>query len=646
VKFNPTGSGSFTEKVQVGINGGQGGLTSGSLIGVAHKIEIIPEWLDFGTAFVGKTKELKLTVRNQGETAVLLTASTEAPFSIGAGNSFTLAPSESQAVTVLFSPTASGSYDKKVTLSIGTSTEEIHVTGVSATEEEYLQMLTNAFNAMAQQGSYSTLLKRYDEHMVTIAGLSQLDPSAFSDISNALFEAENDALPDEDPRLQRFFAKLIAIDPIEMTQWLSLLREAYAQGRFDEEYNILLSQGLDTWEIALREIADPSLDSSTAAQAAKDIVYALVASGWQLPLFELQQQDPNAVLAELANFLRRMWWWSDLVEGALQLAPAAIAIICGPNPICLGGVALGEAYWLFVLEKLEEWGIRCGSWGECVNKFIDQTRDVLQQVADKLGADTASSLALAIKGLSEYYFREGPLKSASYEYWGSLFSLVKWMGEGIIDTQNRLERGTGTILVAHGLASHGWDHRGFISNLYPDGTTWWGTLSYKWEQSWEIGYGGKAVPTQVRTMALVSGGDHCANCATKANDIVKWVGQAIQVALEEGANIRAGGVVSFGFTRQGATGVDEVVAALQAAYSDSPVPIIVSWVDSSGQVWYTCIGARCDYYVRSGNAAYIACNQQGQEDYCGARETGVPINSNSPPPEDDSGFCPVGSYNP
>jgi hypothetical protein len=132
-------------------------------------------------------------------------------------------------------------------------------------------------------------------------------------------------------------------------------------------------------------------------------------------------------------------------------------------------------------------------------------------------------------------------------------------------------------------------------------------------------------------MAVVAAGDHCQDCANKAAEIVKWVEQALQLVneLQKGKGEAFPDpryvdqwLVTFAFTRQGAQGIANVITALQNAYGNSPIPIIVSWVNNQGGVSYTCIGsqAACAQVINSGQAARIACNQQGFAGNCLASE--------------------------
>ncbi len=136
VRFDPSESGSFTGNVQVGINGGQGSVSSSPLVGTAHKIEIDPPELSFGLVFVDSTREQKLTVKNQGVTNVPLTVSAVTPFSVVSDGSFVLSPGENREVVVQFNPTTSGNTQGSIRLTSGIVFKEFPATGMAYTEEE------------------------------------------------------------------------------------------------------------------------------------------------------------------------------------------------------------------------------------------------------------------------------------------------------------------------------------------------------------------------------------------------------------------------------------------------------------------------------------------------------------------------------
>ena len=85
VLSNPTGTGSFSTKIQV-----------------------TPGDLNFGYVPVGSTKDLTLTVKNAGGGTLTGNATTSAPFSIVSGGSYNLGAGESQVVTIRYQPTSQG----------------------------------------------------------------------------------------------------------------------------------------------------------------------------------------------------------------------------------------------------------------------------------------------------------------------------------------------------------------------------------------------------------------------------------------------------------------------------------------------------------------------------------------------------------
>jgi hypothetical protein len=57
---------------------------------------------------------------------------------------------------------------------------------------------------------------------------------------------------------------------------------------------------------------------------------------------------------------------------------------------------------------------------------------------------------------------------------------------------------------------------------------------------------------------------------------------------------------------------------LQKRFGESDKIIIVSWMDSNGRIWWSCIGA-CNN-LKPGEAEQIACNMHGFSAGCGAQE--------------------------
>ncbi len=79
-------------------------------------IQVTPGNLNFGYVPVGSTKDLTLTVTNIGGGTLTLTgnATTSAPFSIFSGDSYTLNPGQTRAVTVRYQPTSPGPHTSTV----------------------------------------------------------------------------------------------------------------------------------------------------------------------------------------------------------------------------------------------------------------------------------------------------------------------------------------------------------------------------------------------------------------------------------------------------------------------------------------------------------------------------------------------------
>jgi len=141
VRFDPNESGNFTGTVQVGIQDGQGNVTSSPLVGVAHKIEIQPAELSFGIVIVGTTKEQKLTVKNQGVTTVTIdvpnTTQNATPlFRVVLESPLVLGPSESKEISVELSPIESGQFTGTVKLLISQAFLEVPAKAKAYTEEE------------------------------------------------------------------------------------------------------------------------------------------------------------------------------------------------------------------------------------------------------------------------------------------------------------------------------------------------------------------------------------------------------------------------------------------------------------------------------------------------------------------------------
>jgi hypothetical protein len=203
--------------------------------------------------------------------------------------------------------------------------------------------------------------------------------------------------------------------------------------------------------------------------------------------------------------------------------------------------------------------------------------------------------------------------------WTSAWGLMQWIADtsqNATELRNRVERGFSTILLAGNAVNQSsgsdgsrWFSLGFEKQPYPYGS-WWGAILIYYPAVLT------APDSPLRKVAVVASGDHCQDCSAKAREIVEWVRTALSV-LPTYVNSERGdkGLVAFAFTRPGAHGVDAVIAALQAEFGNSAIPIIISWI-ADGQIKYQCIGtqAACAAARHDGSARRAACLQQNQCD--------------------------------
>ncbi len=205
--------------------------------------------------------------------------------------------------------------------------------------------------------------------------------------------------------------------------------------------------------------------------------------------------------------------------------------------------------------------------------------------------------------------------------------MINWMidrSQPVDEVRHRIERVYGTMLVMQRALQKGWELYWIWKDEYAYGT-WYGAVL-------------RLKPTQdsgdFRVVAL-SGGDHCLDCGLKIGEITAWVGKALEI-LEKKENLLLQpydpygrprpythfGMVAFAFTKPGAQGIDEILLSLNTLYGQSSRPIIISWVDENGQIWWRCIGNQgaCEAARRTGWAQATVCAQQGQSTSCEAQE--------------------------
>jgi len=152
-------------------------------------------------------------------------------------------------------------------------------------------------------------------------------------------------------------------------------------------------------------------------------------------------------------------------------------------------------------------------------------------------------------------------------------------------------------MAAFSAARAGWHIRGI-----------WGKQVYNPLQPTEdhaflIGFLPRDKSPSGRSIVVAVRGDSCQECGTQQNidNILEWV-KAVLVnktvfdrdALSYSFDADKGAMV-LAFTRPGATGINNIIQALQANFANSMVPIIIAWLSADGNtVYYDCIGRGCE----------------------------------------------------
>ncbi len=550
VRFDPSESGSFTGNVQVGINGGQGSVSSPPLVGVAHKIEIDPAELNFGLVFVGSTEEQKLTIKNQGVTTVPLTLSVNEPFSIGSENSFTLAPSESREVAIQISPTASGSFSGNVQLASGSVSFNVPVRAGAMTYEEYLQALLTGANVLAQYGYYNVAIAESWQNpcLYTFAGFDDLSVDLIQDYMDGT-DCEEVSLEIDPARLEELkrASELLDIVDIErLNTWLRTLKQALLEGRFDEEYERLLPEGLDQFMEAFRLILGLS---NIRANELKDWLKGF--------LLTLDQQNPM-----------------DYAKERQAAARAILVKLYGENH---------PFVQIFDREIIPLWNLVIGYLGGMPPSFGDERNNFSRAMFWIIVRCEA----------------------------GCFYSLKNLLAE--MNTEISITKNLGTILAVGHAAYKGWQVREFL-RVYSAITrtgVWAARLALPRDQAIALGleqlFGQRQGPGRVYEITGIQAiviGNHCDQCASWGGQIAEWTFEALRrygFDFTTGESPGRGNlnVVVISFTRnnaqsiEGPGGIIEQLSTDPWIASSGAVVMIVYLKD--GQVEWVCISRGCDF---------------------------------------------------
>ena len=133
VRFAPSTAGTFLGAVTFSGGGGVSRLVTGTGV-PASSLTILPSALDFGSVPVGAFRESTLVVANAGGGVVTGSVTTSLPFSIVTGGTFSLAPGQSQTITVRFAPLSVGAHTANASIvsSAGSATRVMSGGGTTA----------------------------------------------------------------------------------------------------------------------------------------------------------------------------------------------------------------------------------------------------------------------------------------------------------------------------------------------------------------------------------------------------------------------------------------------------------------------------------------------------------------------------------
>jgi hypothetical protein len=545
LRFDPAESGSFTGTVQVGINGGQGSVSASLLVGVVHKVSINPRVLDFNIVLLGSTKRGTLTIQNEGTTIMQLDITANPPFRIASSSSFALPPGTSKQVNVEISPTVSRTYIEKIQLTSNLARLEVPVTAAAITREEYLEYLQRSLavrNVAARQfdivdivenglssclhvfGGFRELTLEQIEgwiNSINCQDISEIDPARLKQIGQA-------------------FKILERIGAQQVSQWLQALKQALTEGRFEEEFQSLLSQGLAQLMDALQLLLDTN-DLMTA----KDWLRGFVAT-----LDQEQYPDPLAYANMLQNLVRQNY-----------------ISLYGENSDAIAAFNLVDQYWDQLVARV---------------MTLSSVLEERYRVSNALFWITMSMAG-------------GPWDIA--RAMDQLAGFLGWM-----NSEPRIMNGIGTILSAGHAASQGWRVQGFMPVTTGEIDNWAAIMSLTSQRAMEIGawsprtvVGPNNQPYNIDSIHAVVIGSHCQQC--NALTIYEWI---ISAMKSYGENLVTSGrpnelnLYVFAFTRDNPQGVEGIVSFLASRFQNTFAVVMIVWT-KDGQVKWACVSAGCQY---------------------------------------------------
>jgi PKD repeat protein len=128
-------AGTYTVRLIVSGPLGDNTNTQANLILTANppQLTISPASQNFGTIVVGQTSNRFFSVINSGGTTLTGSAAAGAPYSIPAGSPFTVAPGQTQSVTIAFAPVTAGTFSTNLIVASNGGASTNALTGVAVT---------------------------------------------------------------------------------------------------------------------------------------------------------------------------------------------------------------------------------------------------------------------------------------------------------------------------------------------------------------------------------------------------------------------------------------------------------------------------------------------------------------------------------
>jgi hypothetical protein len=155
VRFSPSGAGTYSNMVTFTGGAGTSNLVTASAFAPSPVIQVTPSSLNLASIQTGTTTDGVFTVRNTGGGTLSGGASVSAPFSIIGTATYSLGSNQTQAITVRFSPSGTGTYSNRVTFTGGAGISNL-VTATAFAPSPVIQVTPSSLNLGSIQSGTTT----------------------------------------------------------------------------------------------------------------------------------------------------------------------------------------------------------------------------------------------------------------------------------------------------------------------------------------------------------------------------------------------------------------------------------------------------------------------------------------------------------